>query len=83
MDLLAFNHNTFRSTENNFDSVGNANNSHELPKLSKLCQDKLLELFIVHGCSRRIMKDLYKYVPDDLLDPVFEKFLETFPLSQM
>lgn len=77
------------ANEHNFSSLMIENSTSQgfgvfqPPKLTALCKDKLLELFVTHGCPGRVMKDLYKFVPDDLLDPVFEKFLETSSVTDV
>jgi hypothetical protein len=50
--------------EQSFSALMNENSSSqgfgvfEPRKLTSLCKDKLLELFVTHGCPGRVMKDL-------------------------
>ena len=53
-----------------------AGNDESIPTLVELCQVAILNLLREHKFSGRIVKDLCKFAPDYLLEPIFEKLIE-------
>jgi len=51
--------------------------------LVKICQQKVLEILEKNGFSGRLINQLCKNCPDYLLEPVFEKLLETQSITEV
>lgn len=58
-------------------------NSYTIPSLVKLSQDRLLAVLEECKYDARLIRDVCKYVPDNLLEPMFERLIETGKITDV
>jgi F-box/leucine-rich repeat protein 2/20 len=63
---------------------GIAEHAFPLPcSLVSLCQAEILSFLETNNYNSRIVKDLCKYVPEELLEPIFEKLIDTKKINDI
>ena len=54
-----------------------------VPSLVTLCQQQLISLLESNSYNSRMVKDFCKYIPEELLEPIFEKLIESKKINDM
>lgn len=60
-----------------------ANTTNTIPTLVSLCQQEILNLLERNAYNSRMVKDLCKYIPEELLEPIFEKLIESKKINDI
>mmetsp|Transcript_5899 Transcript_5899/g.6496 ORF Transcript_5899/g.6496 Transcript_5899/m.6496 type:complete len:517 (+) Transcript_5899:209-1759(+) len=55
----------------------------KIPSLVTLCQQEILNLLDRNAYNSRLVKDLCKYIPEELLEPIFEKLIDNKKINDI